>query len=343
MCRARREAESFFHVPGTSEVPGTSREEALLASGLRVSVVYYPYLEASLTEAGPLVQLQISLSRVPWRLAPAWSVLAGAFAAGTPLGEPALWLRVVAAVVLGDLAWGVLRRYVTVSAAGGPSSARLAAVLPYAQPDAPVSYLVRELSPEGTDWHGAFAGLVFALGGALLLGLPALVLSVLAILVTIVAWALARRNDTPAACFALLDVFLPFALGLVAAGWLPGRPVSGSPVWQPLLVAAAFAVLQWGVLRSGAPAGHGGGLAGLGLGVLAVWAVLIGLGMPWAAAMTAVLLAPPLYWLSRNLGAPASASETAPGSGTPARVAASSAWAAPWLMLALFVAALALR
>jgi hypothetical protein len=280
-----------------------------------------------LTEAGPLVQLQISLSRVPWRLAPAWSVLAGAFAAGKPLDDPALWLRVVAAIVLGDLAWGVLRRYAAASPDQTPGQVDV--VLPYAQPDSPVSCLVRELSVEGTKWHGAFAGMVLTLGGALLLGLPAFVLSLIAVLVTVIAWAEARRGDAPAACFALLDVFLPFVLGMIAAGWGVRSPLA----WQPLLVGAAFTVLRWGALRSVS----GKRWPGLALGVLAVLAVLIGLVMPWAAAVAAVLLAPPVYWLGRWPGGPATVS------GTAAQRAASSAWAAPWSMLALFVAALALR
>ncbi len=300
-----------------------------------------------MTEAGPLVQLQISLSRAPWRLAPAWAVLAGALAAGRPLDDAALWLRVVAAVVLGDLAWGVLRRYATAAPAAGHASPALAAVLPYAQPDSPASLLVRELSIGGTDWHGAFAGLLLAVGGALLLGLPALVLSFAAIVVTAVAWALARRGDAPAACFALLDVFLPFVLGMLAAGWLAVEPLTRTVGWQPLLMAAAFTVLQWGALRAGAlRAGElragtlrvgRGPLFGLGLGVLAVLVAQIGLRVPWAAAVSAVLLAPPLYWFGRDAAGPVGAG------GTPAPGAASSAWAAPWLVLALFVAALALR
>ncbi len=294
-----------------------------------------------MTEAGPLVQLQISLSRVPWRLAPAWSVLAGAVAAGSPLGEPDVWLRVVAAVVLGDLAWGILRSYVRAAPASSGSVTGLNAVLPYAQPDSPLSILVRELSAGAANWHGALAGVILALGGSLLLGLPALVLSLLAVVVTVVAWALAHRGDVPAACFALLDVLLPFALGLVAAGWMSSGLVSFPPAWQPLLVAVAFTILQWGALRALPVAGRRGSPVGLAVGVLAVLAALIGLGMPWAVSATAVLLAPPLWWLTRGAGA--QAGQPDPSRGTWAPAVASSALAAPWLMLALFVAALALR
>ena len=285
-----------------------------------------------MTTAGPLVQLQISLSRVPWRIAPAWSVLAGAFAARTPLDDPALWLRVMAAVVLGDLAWGVLRGYVPTAGAVERDGSGLTAVLPYAQPNAPLSHLVRELAVQGVGWHGALAGLVLALGGALLLGLPALALTLVAIAVTVIAWPLARRGDTPAACFAILDLLLPFVLGLLAAGWNPHAVLKA---WQPLLVAAAFTILQWGVLRTAAGAGSRG--FDLSVGVLVVEATLVVLMMPGAAAIVAVLLAPALYWLSRP-DIPVAGSK-----GTVARDLTSSAWAAPWLMLALFVAAVALR
>jgi hypothetical protein len=298
-----------------------------------------------LTEAGPLVQLQISLSRVPWRLAPAWSVLAGALAAGSRVDNPTLWLRVVAAIVLGDLAWGVLRRYVSITPSGRRPVDASSLVLPYAQPDSPLSSLVSELSLEGVDWHGAVAGVILALGGALLLGLPAFVLSLGAIVVTVVAWALARRGEAPAACFALLDVLLPFALGLLAAGCTLRQPVQFAVAWQPLLVAAGFTILQWGALRSAALVGRRFAQVGLGLGVFAVLVVLIGLGMPFAAAVSAVLLAPAVYWLTRDADLPAtSGGGPGPyGAGTPAGRASSAAWAAPWLMLALFVGALAIR
>jgi hypothetical protein len=245
-----------------------------------------------------------------------------------------MWLRVVAAVVLGDLVWGVLRRYVSASAAGAQASARFDAFLPYAQPHAPISAFVRELSLDSVDWRGALAGALLALGGGLLLGPPAFVLSVAAVLLTVVAWALARRGDTPAASFSLLDVFLPFALGLTAAGWSSYGGMAPASAWQPLLVAAAFTVLQWGVLQCAAHAEQRRAVIGLAFGALAVLVVQVGLGMPFAAGVSAVLLAPALYWLNGDPGA------RGRSAGTPA---ATGAWAAPWLMLALFVASLALR
>ncbi len=278
-----------------------------------------------MTEAGPLVQLRVSLSRTPLRIAPAWSALAGAIAVAPALGDPALWLRVVAAVVLGDLAWGILRQYAQARPPAAGEGAVFALPLPYAQPDAPLSRLLGSLTYGGATWHGAVAGAVLALGGGLLLGWPALVLSLLALALTALAGPLARRGDSPAGAFAMLDVLLPWTLGMVAAGWDRGA-ASG---WGPLFVAAALTLLQWGVLRAVASERRGASLPLAG-GALAVIVALVALAMPGAAALAAVLLAPPLYWLAGRQEGEAPA-------------AARFAWSGPWLMLTLFVAALALR
>lgn len=277
-------------------------------------------------EAGPLVQLQISLSRRPWRLAPAWSILAGALAVAPARIEPTLALRVVAAVLLGDLAWGLLRRYAPPDVTGQFHASRVQMVgLPYAQADAPLSQAVRVLASSGVTWQGALAGLILSLGGGLLLGLPALALSVLALLIAALAWPLARRGDTPAICFALLDVVLPWTLGMLAVGWADGDLLRS----EPLIVACAFGVLQWGLLRAPvAKSGqHGKAPA---IGVVAVLIVLIAVELPWATATVAVLLAAPVYWLG--------AAEF-----EDSLIRARSVRAGPWVLVALFVAALALR
>jgi hypothetical protein len=275
-----------------------------------------------LTEAGPLVQLQISLSRVPLRIAPAWSVLAGALAVAPALGDPALWLRVVAAVVLGDLAWGILRQYAQSQPAGATQGAALA--LPYAQPAAPLSRLLGSLTLGGATWHGAVAGVVLALAGGVLLGWPALALSVAAIALTALAGPYSRRGDLPAGVFATLDVLLPWTLGMLAAGWPNGAQVG----WSPLVVAAALTVTQWGALR--ATHARRGAPVAVSAGALALVVALAALRMPGAAALAAVLMAPPLYWLTES-----GLDEE--------RMRPRIAWAGPWLMLTLFVAALALR
>ena len=63
-------------------------------------------------ETGPLVHLHFAPSRMLWRIGPAWAVVAGAVAAGAPLGNAAGLLRLATAVILADLFWGILRRII---------------------------------------------------------------------------------------------------------------------------------------------------------------------------------------------------------------------------------------
>lgn len=274
-------------------------------------------------EAGSLVRLHVSLSRAPWRIAPAWSVLAGALAVGSPVSQPALALRVVAAVVLGDMAWGLLRRaeMTAVIAAGVDQVHRVE--LPYSEENAPLTRALRSLTLIGMTWQGVLAGLIILLGGGLLIGWPAVALSVLAALIGIRSWFSARRGAPPTVAMALLDVLLPWLLGMFAVGWASGD----APLrWPSLLVAIGFTVLQWSTLHA-ATGRMGRGSLAIEIGILAVPGVLFALHMPWAAAVVAVLLAPVAYWYH--------AAGREGGS--------ISAYTGPWMLIALLVAALALR
>lgn len=234
-------------------------------------------------------------------------------------------MRVVAAVVLGDMAWGLLRRSGSSGAIIAHAGQMQRVNLPYSQEDAPLSRSFRALTLNGMTWQGVLAGLGFALGGGLLIGIPAVVLSVLAGLLTVMAWASTRRGGTSAAYAALLDVLLPWLLGMAAVGWAH----TDFPRWQPFVVALGFTVLQWGMLCAVAYPTRGQ-TAALRTGVLAVFCELVALRMPWAAAVVAVLLAPLVYWFGDveredNL--------------LPLRLTR----AGPWVLVALFVSALALR
>lgn len=284
-------------------------------------------------QAGPLVELHISVTRAPWRLAPAWSVGAGALAVtGLPVLASDV-LRLAAAIVVGDLAWGMLRQYTLLAPGGAPVDDPRAPLAPYGQPTAPLSRIVAILSggPEPGEgrmrgsWQGAAAGLALSLGGGVLFGWPGVILSLAALGCIVAGWSIARRGEVPAACHAALDVLLPWSLGVAACG----RLEAGAVPWEAALVGVAFTVLQWGYLRA-THARPAGGPWPLVAGMGGVLAVLVGLGWPWAAAVVAVLFAPVAYgWLGRAAG----------GDGIPA--AAPTAGAALWL--ALFVAAAALR
>jgi len=275
-----------------------------------------------LIEAGPLVRLHVSLSRTPWRIAPAWAVLAGALSVGSPVSQPALALRVVAAVVLGDIAWGLLRRSEATDASI-PSAEQVQQVeLPYSKNGAPLGTALRTLASIGMSWQGVLAGFIFLLGGGVLIGLPAVALSVIAVLIGLWSWSSARRDVTPAMSMALLDVLLPWLLGMFSVGLacadIPSR-------WQPLLVALGFTVFHWGTLH--AVTGRAGQRSlAVWIGIVVVLAVLVALRMPWAAAVVAVLLAPVAYGYYAG---------EVQGSVT--------AYGGPWALISLLVAALALR
>jgi hypothetical protein len=257
-------------------------------------------------EAGPLVQAHIVVGRTLWRIGPAWSVLAGALAAGVPLTTSDTLLRLAAAVVLADLAWGTLRKFIPAQPAR--VEARVAALpsAPYAHPAAPLTRFLQALTAghsegavaSGMAWQSLLAGLVLTAALSLLLGRAALILSAVAIGVTWLAWALARRGNRPAFGLALLDVALPWGVGSLLAWRGPGALAGLGPA---ALLAMAFTVLQWGSHR--ARLADGLRFGGLWLGQASVLVGLAVLHQPWALAVTATLFAPPTWWLARRAGA----------------------------------------
>lgn len=252
-------------------------------------------------ESGPLIQVAFSLSRAVWRVGPAWAVLASAVSVGwSPSGAgPILYLA--AAVILGDLVWGSLRRLVP----PGPvrpfslDSHTSFAFLPYARPEAPLVRFLQALEvgmgmPAGRSWQPVALSAAFALGLSWLLGPTALALTLIAMLMTVWAWLWStQRGTSPALVLALLDVALPGLLGVSLLGM-------SSPPGRPLLLAlgllAGFTVLQWGAHRAARRAGAWQAWAGQ----LAVLASLVALQRPVACAIVGALFAPATWWLARN-------------------------------------------
>jgi hypothetical protein len=235
-----------------------------------------------------------------WRIGPAWAVVAGATAAGLSLAASFSLLRLVAAIVLADLLWGTLRRIVPDPTAWEGTESAAAPSLPYGRNDAPLARFMRMISSgqhaSATPWLGWLSGLALTGVLSLLLGAPVLLLSALAVGLMLLALALFRRDRRPAMCLALLDVGLPWLVG-VALVW----PTAGEAVFwlrQAGLLAAAFTALQWGIQR----ARLSGGRRSLGLwsGQVLVLAVLVLLHQPGAGAVAALLLAPPAWWLARS-------------------------------------------
>ncbi len=300
--------------------------------------------------------MRLAVSRAVFRLGPAWSVVAGAVAVGALRPDAAALLRVLTAAVLADLAWGAIRQVipvvpVAVSLTVPPARvAPAAGMLPYAQPDAPLARWLAALTPvhpldmvflaesgasapatrvQTGAWQGVLVvgGLAFVL--SLLLGWPAVMLTVVVLATIWTAAAIARSGELPALAHALLDVGWPWLLGVtLAASELADRTGGGAwaAVHPALLLAAAFTVLQWGMYRGRRNAQLQPSVtpALAWCGQLAVIGVLVGLRQPWAVAFVAALLAAPSFWLAR----------VRPGTW---------AGAMPWWWAASFVAAFALR
>ncbi len=252
-------------------------------------------------ESGPLVRVAFSPGRTLWRVGPAWAVLVGAAAAGWLPADTGALLRLAAAVILGDLVWGSLRPLLPPAPVATPTStSRTACVsLPYAQPAAPLSRLLRALGagmgvPADRSWQPVAFGATLAVGLSWLLGPAALALTLVAMLVTAWAWLWAsQRGAVPALALALLDVVLPGLLGVSLAGGWP--PVDRSAFLAPALL-AGFTLLQWGLYLVAARAGAWQAWAGQ----LAVLLALVLLQRPAACALVAALFAPAAWWLARN-------------------------------------------
>lgn len=288
----------------SSQAPQSVKQECAICSGVIMLDDVRPVTgpaDALVVEAGPLVRLHVELSRMLWRIGPAWAVLAGAVAARAAWLAPDILLRLATAVVLADLVWGILRKVIS-DQSHGASPALAVPQLPYAQPAAPLARFLASLAAgQGREqldgraaWQGLFAGLVFTVVLSWLLGGFALAISAITVGVVLLGWALARRGSRPAFCLAMLDVALPWCLGAALA--LSGHESSILLPW--FWLAMSFTILQWGVHR--ARLSDGQRMGGLWLGQIVVLAALLGLRQPWALAVTVVLFAPPSWWLARR-------------------------------------------
>jgi hypothetical protein len=258
-------------------------------------------VDQSVLDAGPLVQLHLAPSHMLWRIGPAWAVVAGAVAAGVALGSTASLLRLVAAIILGDLLWGILRRIIPATP-GTEGTANLAAPsLPYGLGDAPVARFMQTVAAgqhaSAAPWLSWLGGLALTAVLSLLLGAPAVLLSALAVGLILFTRALFRRGCWPALCLAILDVALPWVLG-AALVWPEVAGAMWSWLAQVAMLAVAFTVLQWGLHR--ARFSNGRRLVGLWLGQALLLGTLIVLRQPWGVAVAALLLAPPAWWLARR-------------------------------------------
>jgi hypothetical protein len=144
-------------------------------------------------------------------------------------------------------------------------------------------------------------------------------------------WLLAQSGRQPAACDALLNVGLPWLLGLDLAASAPGG------MWGPardgalplagLALGAAFTALSWGARRAFLSQGRRTG--GVWLGQAAVVVALIALQQTAALIVVTLSLAPPAWLIWRHTFAGEDVRDALARSG-------------PWWLAAMLVAAAAL-
>jgi len=277
-----------------------------------------------------VIGLRIWVGPDLWRIGPAWAVLAAVLASAAPLSADASLLRLIGAVILADPAWGALGRMTArASPAAGPDAIVQTVRLPYYQPTGPAGRTLRFLRHVIADasWRELLASAALAAFLGLLLGPPALVLTLLAWTVTLWGWFLAQTGKQPAACDALLNVGLPWLLGWTLT--LPEPTAWRLPLEIPaaLVLGLAFTVLGWGARRAHLSSGRR--MAGLWLGQATVILALIGLHNLIALIVVAPLLLLPSWLIWRDRAAGTDLEQSLARSG-------------PWWLAAMLVSAVTL-
>jgi hypothetical protein len=254
------------------------------------------------TEIGePLLGLGLRLNNSPWRLGPAWAVLAGALASQAPLWGGEGLLRLGGSLLLADALWGVLWR-MPLARQGTHAGSQQRPGLPYAHAESPMVQLVSGLRWESaadteTGWQGVVAGLGLVAVLSVLLGSAAMLLSFLALIVAVTVRLSVRAGREPAMMVALLSTGFPWVLGGALGG--TGGLLSFVQLQDAgLVLGVAFTVLAWAVFKVGSSA-SGGLVWPIWIAQCGVMAVLIALGETYGTALAAGCFVVPCLWMSR--------------------------------------------
>lgn len=243
-------------------------------------------------ETHSVLGLRVWLTRQPFRLAPAWAVLAGALASGGLRGRRDNVLLLVLAMVLADGLWSQL--WALRVRQGRSAAAGATPPLPYAAPEAPATRLWRWLaSSVGNEesaqpvaaWQSLLMAVLFAFGLAALLGPVALALTVAALLLAGLARYLLSGRWTGALAQAVFEIGL---------AWLLGHLLVAGLTWPmlPMLLAVGYVLLHAGALALC----DRRGLWLVNLAQLIPLACLIAARQPLAAGALGITLLAPLAW-----------------------------------------------
>ncbi len=252
------------------------------------------------------VALRLWLAGSPWRLSGGWLLLAGLMAAAGQQVWSGPWLAVLLALALTEVVWGALWWQLASPQAWPLHGARHRPALPYIQPDSPAGRLLGWPKP-GAAAAVARAGLPLA-ALALLLALAinrlALFLTGLALLAVLLGMAAqrARLGGLLGWLQAMVQIALPFALGVSLAGAWPPEPqgafLVGLVLGYTLLARALVSTLPE------TPTAPMLRLLIAAAGLAAILAVLLAARLPLAAGVVGLLAVAPLLLLARSDGRP---------------------------------------
>ncbi|MBL7183800.1 MAG: hypothetical protein ISS50_05055 [Anaerolineae bacterium] len=209
---------------------------------------------------GPMMKLEVRVTRPLTWLGPAWAALCGAVASGwlTLSGENLLFLLI--ALFLADVLWGTLWHLIAegdwfVSSANWPAQVQEAslAALPYTAPGSPSHRIFGRLGRMKAWWRAVFwprlgpalLGLVVALPLtlvlAIILGQRVIILTSAALAIMVLALIRARRHSVPP-----LSLRAILEMGLA---WLAGHIAFGPLTLWSLLLATLYAVAYHSCLK----------------------------------------------------------------------------------------------
>jgi hypothetical protein len=283
--------------------------------------------------SGPILGLGFYLNSSPWRLGPAWAVLAGTLASQAPIWGSENLLRLGGSLLLADAVWGVFWQQTTPQQRVLPKRARTV-VLPYSDTQSPLREALAGLRGEATgnggetDWPGMLAVLGLAAVLSLWLGWPAVALSFLALVASVGVRGMVRRGKNPALTLALLNTGLPWGLG-ASLGWADGARPSFESLQVSLPLGLAFMALTWSMYRVPL-SGSSSQVWPIWLGQVVVLVTLVAVGAPLALAVVGSLFVVPGLWLSRHGGSAQEVADVLRNSGL-------------WWLASMLASALAVR
>ena len=251
-----------------------------------------------MVDCEPLVLLELSVNGTLLRLSPAWAVVAGALTAGMPVAGGIV--RLIAAVLLADCAWGLLWRLQSQGQHGAADKRQGKALrlLPYMQPYAPMVRALRALWGADfvdDDWRVRVGALGLAVALSMIIGLWAMFLTLVALVFLLGIRVLGGPLKSRGLVGSILVIGLPWLLG----GGLSVSTAAPFPKVQvySLALALGFTLLHWGIQRYRFSQGRC--VTSIVAGELLVISALIIWSQPGVLAAVVGLWLPPNYWVMK--------------------------------------------